>query len=201
MLVVGENWEEQLAPYNSQLEVAPYIAEDGEESRWNPNGQWDWYVIGGRYAEIFLLKEGATGYRNPKTTWARGDDPVDSNRFDQARKGDIDWERMLRDQRESLEKEWYEYGERYSQKEDENMLNYAREYTTTAEEYVVKHTGFVVYGYVKDGMWRDRYTEGGDYDASEKEQNAIYRNWCKELRDMITALPDDTLLTIVDCHN
>lgn len=40
----------------------------------NPNAQWDWYEVGGRWKNFFLLKDGS--------------------RADQAEKGEIDWDKM-----------------------------------------------------------------------------------------------------------
>jgi hypothetical protein len=41
--------EKLLAPYSEELEVAPYINDDGEETTYNPLSKWDWYQIGGRW--------------------------------------------------------------------------------------------------------------------------------------------------------
>jgi hypothetical protein len=42
-----------LAPYDEGLEV-----ELGDKTTYNPNSKWDWYAIGGRWANRFLLRSG-----------------------------------------------------------------------------------------------------------------------------------------------
>lgn len=60
--------------------------------RTNPNAQWDWYVIGGRWTGFFKMKEGvASGRVGRPGLFTEAAAP---GRADQARKGDIDFEGM-----------------------------------------------------------------------------------------------------------
>lgn len=45
--------EKLLAPYSEELEVAPYINEDGEKTTYNLLAKWDWYQIGGRWDGLY----------------------------------------------------------------------------------------------------------------------------------------------------
>lgn len=38
-----------LAPYYENMEVEPYVDDNGETTTYNPNSKWDWYEVGGRW--------------------------------------------------------------------------------------------------------------------------------------------------------
>lgn len=40
-----------LAPYDENLEFEPFP--EAPDEMWNPNGKWDWWVIGGRWEGVF----------------------------------------------------------------------------------------------------------------------------------------------------
>jgi hypothetical protein len=63
-------------------------------NRTNPNKQWDWYVVGGRWTGMLKLKPGAKGNLGRPGTFGN---QAEIGAADQARKGDIDWDGM-RDQ-------------------------------------------------------------------------------------------------------
>ena len=48
VLVVGDDLETLLAPFNENTEVEPYI-EGNVWTTYNPQSQWDWYKVGGRW--------------------------------------------------------------------------------------------------------------------------------------------------------
>jgi len=69
-------------------------------STYNPNGKWDWWCIGGRWPGFFWLKPGEQA-ASVKLSWDwlpehnNGEPPPDmTGRADQARKGQIDFDRM-----------------------------------------------------------------------------------------------------------
>lgn len=73
-------------------------------NRTNPNAEWDWYVIGGRWSGEFLLKEGATsGVRGRPGTMM---EPAGKGRYDGAKKSDIDWEAMRLEAVEARRNSW-----------------------------------------------------------------------------------------------
>src|SRR5579859_6601454 len=77
VLVIGDNPEEQLAPFQENnmgdcpKEYMVFHEDDdcnsvdpetGKKGYWeNPNRKWDWYSLGGRWAGFFLLKNGKDG--------------------------------------------------------------------------------------------------------------------------------------------
>lgn len=153
VMVIGDNPEEQLAPYSEHIETEPRIRKEVSEEdkqemidfyknpekggheyptfdelyenhgddwngnswekrdgKWvevttyNPNSKWDWYVLGGRWAGYFKLKEGAegiTGVLDPMTT------PANPGYVDAALKKDIDFEGMKEDSAKEAG-EWYD---------------------------------------------------------------------------------------------
>ena len=73
VLILGENIEVKLAPYDENLEVSPYIwqakaelekelAEIDQEGNtittYNPNSKWDYYSIGGRWRGCLTSRAG-----------------------------------------------------------------------------------------------------------------------------------------------
>ena len=76
LLAVGEDWEDQLKPYDQWIHN-------------NPIGKWDWYQGGGRYIGYFELKKGANGKLGYPAL-----DRKPTYDADQAIKKDIDWEGM-----------------------------------------------------------------------------------------------------------
>ena len=55
----------------------------------------------------------------------------------------------------------------------------------------------MTFAVVKDGEWYERGSMGWfGFSTGDKEQDV----WVKEFYDLLTGLPSDTLLTVVDCH-
>lgn len=70
----------------------------------NPNAKWDWYVLGGRWSgEIIRLKPGCTGLKGEPGVF----DNVTG--IDQARKGDIDFEAIRKEEYEKAVGRYREY--------------------------------------------------------------------------------------------
>lgn len=74
------------------------------------------------------------------------------------------------------------------------------QYQVTREAFVqdARDRAISTYAYVRDGEWFAPGTMGwwGLSDDGEKDK----RRYVKEFNEMLDALPDDTMLTIVDCH-
>ena len=61
-------------------------------NRTNPNKQWDWWVVGGRWAGYWRMKEGATGKLGERSFLGSN---ADKGTADSALKKDIDFEYMM----------------------------------------------------------------------------------------------------------
>lgn len=57
----GNSIERLLAPFDERLEVDEYLDLDGDPTTCNPQSQWDWYEIGGRWGCQMAAKRGLTG--------------------------------------------------------------------------------------------------------------------------------------------
>lgn len=142
VLVVGEDVEGQLAPFDENLDTR--------------NPKYDWWVIGGRWRGFFKLKRGAEGKLGEPGVF---DNPpfLDA---DQAPKGDIDFQ-------------------------------------ATRGAYAKCGTRFCTHAVLKDGIW---YQQGEmcwfGVVADEKDPAA----WQEEFDKLLAGVPDDALLTVVDCH-
>lgn len=62
-------------------------------STYNPNSEWDWYQIGGRWCGLLKLKDGAFG-KTGERSWATIDDDIAEDMVDMAKVRDIDWDSM-----------------------------------------------------------------------------------------------------------
>ena len=73
------------------------------------------------------------------------------------------------------------------------------DYPETEEEYALqgRRSAITTFAIVKDGEWYERGKMGWwGMVSDEKEDEA----WDKEFSDLLDSLPDDTLLSVVDCH-
>lgn len=249
IIVAGDNWEEQLAPFqeNNMGDCPEEYLEfyvDGEsyptreeaeeavgkqkcddDGYWtNPNSHWDWYVIGGRYQRKFLPKPNveydkgsASVFEDPNPEYAA-----------QIRKGDIDFDRMKSEWEKMMRNQWWKLTEilgdistnwtpstAYDWHKDEERQKYWNQDgirqikadedfewgfscheldrmigCQSADEWVLRHDWrgtYRPYGYIKDGEWID-----ADWGNNE--------TFAKDFDEWFDSLPDDTLITVVDCH-
>jgi hypothetical protein len=208
--------------------------------RTNPHKKWDYWRIGGRWGDFFVLKQGAKGERST-LAWERTfnhDDRVllaerraeeqESGRqhADQARKGDVDWEAMAAERMRDAGRSYDEFltkehGRPLSSwlhgiefrpeidatwracttNEERDAWRAARTLADleTRDEFMhrkARRAG-VVSVIVRGGEWVTQGEHGwfGSFSeaVTDKEWEELY--W-----GMIASLPDDTMLTIVDCH-
>lgn len=178
------------------------IVKDGKlvkaVDRTNPNKKWDWYVIGGRWGAQFPLKKDAKGLLGSPSTFDIIDgDSRDKTKVDQARKGDIDWERLFADKRKDAISCWDEW----EREENKDWVNayfvYGIKKDETREQYIERQSKFSTFAVVKDSKWYER-GEMGWWGCVSNEKSAD--EWNAEFDKLIAGLPGDTFLTIVDCH-
>lgn len=169
----------------------------------NPNAKWDWYQVGGRNSGAFKLKEGANGKAGtPSLLGLMHKGAVQEyeehmkGRADQAMKKDIDFtpeEKYLQKARRF----WEVYVEGKEPECDEEKWLTKIERTPKEvfikkygdkESYAKRRAEFETYAVLKDGVW----TEVDEYADGEWPESYV-KMW-------IDDLPEDTLLTVVDCH-
>lgn len=215
-----------------------YSKENGQWGRrTNPNAEWDWWIVGGRWTGFFKLKEGASGEVGELGAFST---PPKVGFADIVRKEDVDWDYMRNVAGEAAEKKWDLANESFKDKpqfqswdtirlKNENNLAVARgeynsqpavqafnemvknninlfgwygdaeEFLTPKDVYVerMKNSAITTYAIVKDGVWYQKGKMGwwgmGSNEMSQDE-------WNEKFWELIQSVPDDTKLTLVDCH-
>lgn len=158
----------------------------------NSNARWDWFEVGGRWQNVFVLKDGAEGYEG---TWIIPREPSDKSEIRyiaQAFKKDIDWDTTYKLQRESQEKLWDLMDDK-QEKEWQSWLSRGK----TKEEYIDTYSWLPIHSVIKDGEWIDSEEDFWFKFESDSED---YVKWGKYVQSVIDECDDEELLTIVDCH-
>lgn len=211
------------------------IVKDGQlikaVKRTNPNKQWDWWVIGGRWSGFLKLKKGAHGELGNKGLMGScaNDGP---GRADHAAKGAIDFEGMRKEAGDEAAERWdkaaaihggktwgpwslvgprtgYDdvarktYNEQPAvqalRKAFDNPFHDIDQYLTPRDQFIqqARDKATVLYAVVKDGKWIAK----GEMDwFGMSDDKVLQEDWNREVNKMLDDLPDDTLITVVDCH-
>jgi hypothetical protein len=196
----------------------------------NPNDKWDWWVVGGRWTGFFKLKQGAvgeTGKPGLMTPIAmpgycdsalKRDIDFDSMRMTKRLEAEKEWHSVndviaksegFRTWEEITEGKNYGDEQRAayrSQPEVQHFNNIKRgvwdkveDYFIPKEDYVTKavNSAGVTFAVVKDGQWYEKGKMGWwGLVSDDKGQD----EWNRKFQALIDSVPDDTLLTVVDCH-
>lgn len=178
----------------------------------NPNAQWDWYEVGGRWDGFFTDTDD-----NKVNQIAVKDLDIEGARDTaeaKARKDFAVWEAIftrlgqpkswdeLRDSEPNIDKARAKYHAQPSIKafkEVDTWNDPVTEYGFDEEAYVAdrRDSVFVPFAVVKDGKWVGK-GQMGWFGTSRDDKTD--EEWSKSFQDLLTDLPPDTLLTAVDCH-
>lgn len=198
-----------------------YEEHNGNWGYWsNPNAFYDWYQIGGRWSGYFKLKKGRKGDYG-ELSWTNKEEDRRKDYCDSCLKGDVDVEGMLKDQEKKSAElydrvykivgnfdDWKSF-DQFENKDDyhaqrvQKLLNKEGlyldplQFKVSREEYIKNNrmNSLIPYGYFHEG----EYISHGDmgwWGISNNEKD----NWDNEFMDWWNSLPDDTSVTIVDCH-
>lgn len=181
----------------------------------NPKGIYDWWELGGRYGNRFLLRRGGEGIRliqeksrgfgSPKTIRR---ETVFEGKVVQCMIKDLDFKTMHDNDVIKYSKEYNELLARYNNSEkDEN--NYPKDFDLfwdygstprkydnnkvifpTKQEYLDFNVGLGGYGIIYNGKYFER--PGNDLN---------YRTWINEHIEVLKHLPVETLVSSVDIHS
>lgn len=201
--------------------------------RTNPNKEWDWWVIGGRWSGFLQLKPGATGQLGERGVMGShfADGP---GRADSAVKGNIDFDGMRNAAANKAALQWdkaaaaragrtWHTWEHVRDVLHAGDLDAARkvyhaqeakeavaaaldhpwdgvdEYLTPRETYIqqARDRAIAPYALVKDGQWVAKGQMGWFGMSSD---DISQDDWNRKVNELLESLPDDTLLTLVDCH-
>lgn len=195
--------------------------------RTNPQKKWDWYVLGGRWTGFFRLKSGASGALGDPGLMTGTASPGTA---DQARKGDIDFAAMWADAAVQAGNRWDEvfratggetwerwetllgrhpddikearrlyWGQSAIAKMHKIHVFHPDHFLCTREEYTesVSRDGVTTHAVIKDGQWYEKGRMGWWGVVHDKQDEDA---WREEFQRLIDDLPDDTLLSVYDCH-
>ncbi len=197
-------------PYYEEQEAFGYY--------FNPDAFYDWYTIGRRWPDMFLVKEDCKEYGIADRSWTCEDEQTkapDGYRWTcAARKKDIAWQAMYDWE---LEQEKQRYARLVQAFETRTLPK--KTYGTITEDGIqvfgeyVYHKGeteeeflaqlktrkypIYMYAFLKDGIWTTTERFIPDGENSKFEDN---EDWEDELEQFIDGLDDETVLVSVDCH-
>lgn len=190
----------------------------------NPDSKWDWYQLGGRWRGLLKAKEGVVGVEGESGIF---DDDGREGYYDQLRKGDIDWNGMVEDERKRLTELFAKIKEVVAGREipapwDEIVLKNNGNIEAARTEY---NNHPVVLALRKEQLipiFQDMNKFLCDMDEQkfvESRANNFFtaailtadgwkddscfntqQEWVKYFNDTLAGLSDDTLLSIYDCH-
>ncbi len=200
-------------PYYEEQEAFGYY--------FNPDAFYDWYTIGGRWPDMFLVKEDCKEYGIADRSWTCEDDEKkvpDGYRWTcAARKKDIAWQAMYDWELEQEKQRYARLVQAFETRTlpkktygtiTEDGIQVFGEYVyqkgETEEEYLEqcirlkrKKYPINIYAFLMEGVWTtvERFIPDGK--KSRFEDNA---DWEDELEQFIDGLDDETVLVSVDCH-
>lgn len=186
-------------------------------NRTNPNRKWDWWQEGGRWSDMLKLHGGLAADRALK-----GEIDIVRMRSDAAGKAAAEWDAAaercrsagaepasweswgsVRGRINDIDEAWTFYRSQPSLiaskdpsgssfKNYDSLLAGRDNYITAASNGAIS-----VYAVLKDGQW---FAQGemGWFGCSDDKLTAD--RWAEKVNELFDSLPDDTLITIVDCH-
>lgn len=197
-------------PYYEEQEAFGYY--------YNPDAFYDWYSIGGRWPDMFLVKDDCKEYGIADRSWTCEDDEkkaLDGYRWTcAARKKDIAWQAMYDWELEQEKQRYARLVQAFKTRTlpkktygtiTEDGIQVFGEYVyhkgETEEEFLAqlkrKKYPINLYAFLKEGIWTtvERFIPNGV--NSRFEDNG---DWENELEQFIDGLDDETVLVSVDCH-
>ena len=190
-----------------------YITVDGDTvkviRRTNPNSKWDWYVIGGRYANRLLTKKGETvdsclkkdldieGMRADRALIARAE-YEEYEKHCEGTEPHRSWE-LIRSEVENIDKAREEYNNQPRVKQCYSKYYNPDAFLVTKEVYIKNAVDNAIsaFAFLKDGEWNENGSMGWwgcVSDAKDPEE------WNATVNKMIEGLNDEDRITVVDCH-
>ncbi len=205
--ITGENEHAEYArDYNGSD-----LAEDGKYYRvTNPDAKWDWWVIGGRWRNLLLHKNGEycdslqkkdldlevirkRAYSAAVAEFATAKKAINGQAYKS-------WEEV----RDSFPDDINTARDAYNSQPAVTALKAAFDpfcdcdsYLCTEEEFLNKAVNSVLstFAILYNGEWIESGTMGWWACVSDKKEN-----WPEIFNEILNKIPDDAYLTVVDCH-
>lgn len=194
------------------------VDENGEVEkvvdRTNPNAKWDGYVVGGRWRGSLLLKDGGRGDSALKSEidfdvmrkMARDDAEAQWNKAQPT----CDWlpfatirEMYPGDMDRARKEYWAQPGLAATKERNDAdqmfwMFDYD-EFLKGKEEYIASSAAkrFAPFAFVHERKW-NQLGDMGWWGMSSNEMEG--KEWGQIVDAWIDSLPDDTVITMIDCH-
>lgn len=187
--------------------------------RTNPNKKWDWYVIGGRWSNSLHLKTGGTA----DSAYKRDID-FDHMRDAAGQEAAYRWDKAAAVkvaagfEADTLWEPWSTIRARHETDRDTARVEYYAQpvvealravfdnpfrdidqYLVPREQYIqqARDRATVQYAVVKDSQW---FAKGEMGWWGMSDDKVSQEDWNRKVNELLDALPDDTLITVVDCH-
>jgi len=191
-------------------EFGELISEDGKYyDETNPNAKWDWWVVGGRWGNFLLDKDGIYC------------DSLQKSRLDKDTMQKLVYSKAVEEYAKAKEviknrpvKSWPQMVASYDDIKDaraayhaqEVIKDFANEFGPFAdvENYLKSEEEFIAgeikqwlctFAVVYNGTWNERGSMG--WFGCVKDESA---SWPDDFEKLYSEIPDDYYLTVVDCH-
>lgn len=183
-------------------------------NRTNPNAKWDWYSLGGRWQGHLQLKTGEAvdqARKGDVDFWliretAAQEAAQEYDRFHAVLNGREfpKWSEIRERHGEDIDAARNEYQSNPVVK-DMNNANFhfifddPKRFLVSREEFMqaARNSAVSTFAVIKDGKWYERGEMGWwGIVTDEKDRDA----WNDEFSKLLDGLPDDTLLSVYDCH-
>lgn len=165
---------------------------------YNAKAKWDWYQVGGRWTGYFQAVDnskypddvnlGSKSLLDDRTEQVRGADVI--------RKADVDIAKMQDEAAADARVTWQRYLDDTNKSAAEWI--YGIKEGMTLEQYIEHRKKRVLVPFallLEDGTWIERGSMGWWGVVTEENDN-----WPEIFEKLWNSLPDDTLITAVDCH-
>jgi len=186
--------------------------------RTNPNAQWDWYRLGGRWRDYFTLKSG--GFADSARIQDIDFEAMQRGARTRARTlytsialgmgGSIPrlpktWERV-QEESDNIEQARESYHAQPEVREFKDVCNKLGRHFESLSDWQLSEDEYVeqaalsaipTFALIKDGQWYERGGMGWWACVSDEKDIG---DWAKEFLAHITRLPQDTVLSVYDCH-
>lgn len=171
----------------------------------NWKARWDYWIIGGSWAQHLIIREGGAAVRADHEFYMGAPDPQQTELWQQAPKDErlraaqtlkrhIDFDAMKRRAEQSAGQQWDDFqAELREGRRDSLMDKYINGFSR--EQYLARTTWHPAY-LVIDGLWHER----GDLGLRASISDERATEWTTFVTDQFARLPDDTLITCIDCH-
>jgi len=221
------SFEEYMKDWN---EYGEDNIQDGRYGRYtNPNAQWDWWTIGGRWSGLLKPKNPDIGMKGEKGLMGS---EFDAKGVDQCIKSNVDFEGRMKEAAFEAEKEyrqahiimdgrtfkpWSECYEEFEDIQDARDFYHGQDvvkdlkkvfdsFYDTLEDYLKSREDFVSMKANSSISTFAVLKDGQWYERGDMgwfgcvSDEKDQNDWNGEFKDLIDTIPDDKCLTIVDCH-